>query len=259
MSRKPRNLQLGYSYHITTRCNNRAFNLAARECREVFLSVIKKAKDKYKFKLYALCIMLNHVHYLIEPEQPEDLPKIMHFINWYSAMCFNRMLRKTGHFWEARYYAHGFPPTDKERALNTLRYIHANPKAAGMRQGFFYEFSNYGTYEQLTDDGLTQWHPAFLELGKTLDECAQKYRGFCRRYKPKQKSASKSQWGNKLLAGINVAPRKKGKQQSENQLTLWDAECQECQVVRLGDGVAQKFQIANRTMAKNAPDGYITG
>ncbi|TRV45156.1 MAG: transposase, partial [Microcystis panniformis Mp_MB_F_20051200_S6D] len=23
MSRKPRNLQAGYSYHVTTRCNNR--------------------------------------------------------------------------------------------------------------------------------------------------------------------------------------------------------------------------------------------
>jgi len=128
-----------------------------------------------------------------------------------------------------------------------------------MRQGFFYEFSNYGTYERLTDDGLTQWHPAFLELGKTLDECVQKYRGFCRRYKPKKKLASKPRWGSKLLAGINVAPPKKDKQQSETQLTLWEnAGNAECQVVGLGDGVAQKFTQANRTMAKNAPDGYIT-
>ncbi|MDB9407532.1 MULTISPECIES: hypothetical protein [Microcystis] len=29
-----------------------------------------------------------------------------------------------------------------------------------MRSGFFYDFSNYGSYERLTDDGLTQWHPA---------------------------------------------------------------------------------------------------
>jgi len=97
MPRKPRNLQAGYSYHITIRCNNREFKLQKRECREVFLYAIKKALNKYKFKLYALCIMSNHVHYLIEPAQPEDLPKIMHFLNWYTAMCFNRMLRRTGH------------------------------------------------------------------------------------------------------------------------------------------------------------------
>ena len=53
------------------------------------------------------------------------------------AMCFNRMLNRTGHFWEKRYHSSGFPTTDKERALNTLRYIHANPKAAGCCFGFF--------------------------------------------------------------------------------------------------------------------------
>ena len=166
---------------------NREFKLSRRDCREVFLYAIKKAPDKYQFKLYALCIMSNPVHYLIEPAQSEDLPKIMHFLNWYTAMCFNRMLKRTGHFWEKRYYCDGFAPSDRERALNTLRYIHGNPKAAKMRKGFFYDFSNYGSYERLTDDGLTQWHPAFLQLGSTLEECAQKYRGFCQKYKPKGK------------------------------------------------------------------------
>ena len=99
-------------------------------------------------------------------------------------MSFNALLNRKGHFWEQRYTCHGFPNSDKERALNTIRYIHANPKAAGMKEGFFYDFSNYGTYEQLTTDGITQWHPAFFELGPSLSECADRYKGFCRRYKP---------------------------------------------------------------------------
>ncbi|MGD1804749.1 hypothetical protein ACP6PL_04810 [Dapis sp. BLCC M126] len=99
-------------------------------------------------------------------------------------MSFNALLNRKGHFWEQRYTCHGFPNSDKQRALNTIRYIHANPKAAGIREGFFYDFSNYGTYEQLTTDGITQWHPAFFELGTSLEECADKYKGFCRRYTP---------------------------------------------------------------------------
>ncbi|WP_072207784.1 transposase [Mastigocoleus testarum] len=74
MPRSPRNLQSGYSYHVTTRCNNREFRLTRLECREVLLYAIKKAQQKYGFKLYALCIMSNHVHSLLEPAQPEDLP-----------------------------------------------------------------------------------------------------------------------------------------------------------------------------------------
>ncbi|MEH2309116.1 transposase [Nostoc sp.] len=60
--------------------------LTRLECREVFIYAVKKAQEKYKFKLYALCIMNNHVRYLLEPKQPEDLPKIMHWLNWYKAL-----------------------------------------------------------------------------------------------------------------------------------------------------------------------------
>ncbi|MGB5633803.1 MAG: transposase, partial [Waterburya sp.] len=219
MPRKPRNLQPGYSYHITTRRNNREFKLSKRECREVFLYAIHKALDKYGFKLYALCIMSNHVHYLLEPAFPEDLPKIMHFLNWYTAMCFNRMLRRTGHFWEKRYFCDGFPSKDRDRALNTLRYIHGNPKAAKMRYGFFYDFSNYGSYERLTDDGLTQWHPAFLRLGSSLEECARKYKGFCQRYKPKEKKTpNRCHWGSKLLVGVHLSS-------VSGRIPMFEGEC----------------------------------
>ncbi len=204
MPRKCRHFQTEYAYHVTIRCNNREFKLQRLECREVFLYAIKKAIDKYKFKLYAVCIMSNHIHYLIEPALPDDLPKIMQFLNWYTAMCFNRMLNRTGHFCQKRYFCDGFRASDKERALNTLRYIHGNPKAAKMRSGFFYDESNYGSYDQLTHDGLTQWHPAFLTLGNNLEECARKYRGFCKRYNPQSKPARKSNWGNKLLAGLDL-------------------------------------------------------
>jgi putative transposase len=224
MPRKRRHFQTGYAYHITIRCNNREFKLQRLECREVFLYCLKQAIEKYKFKLYAVCIMSNHIHYLIEPALPDDLPKIMHWLNWYTAMCFNRMLNRTGHFWEKRYFCDGFPASDKERALNTLRYIHGNPKAAKMRSGFFYEFSNYGSYDQLTDDGLTQWHPAFLQLGSSLSECARKYRGFCKRYNPKSKPARKCHWGNKLLAGLDLKGGKGAREEVKSSSSCSPAE-----------------------------------
>ena len=223
MSRQSRDLKLSYCYHITIRCNNREFRLTRFECREVLLYAIKRCQAKYDFQVNALCIMSNHIHYLITPKQPEDLPKIMHWLNWYTAMCFNRMLNRTGHFWEKRYHSTGFPVTDQRRALNTLRYIHANPKAAGMQQGFFYDFSNYGSYERLSNDGLTTWHPAFLALGATLDLCAAAYRKFCERYKPKPKPEIKNHWGSKLLEKLIGRKRKPDKKaNSPGQLKLWD-------------------------------------
>ncbi len=241
MPRKPRELKPGYCYHVTTRCNNREFKLLRHECREVFIYVLNKAIAKYQFKLYAVCIMSNHVHYLIEPKQPEDLPKIMQYINWYTAMCFNRMLNRSGHFWEKRYFSGGFPKDDYQRALNTLRYIHANPKAAGVQHGFFYDFSNYGIHERLGDDGLTEWHPAFLSLGESLDECAKKYKGFCHKYKPKPKSERKYHWGKKLLPKVLKIRDKKKRSPGQTKLPWAVDETYKAEIRE----VAEKFVVAN--------------
>ena len=110
---------------------------------------LAKKKNKDRFKLYALCLISNHVHDLLEPAQPADLPRLMHWLNWYSARCFNRMLRRTGHFWERRYHGSGFARDDHVRALNPLRSIHGNPRAAGIQTSFFYRYSNDASYARL--------------------------------------------------------------------------------------------------------------
>ncbi len=123
-----------------------------------------------------------------------------------------------------------------------------------MQQGFFYDFSNYGIHDRLGDDGITQWHPAFLALGKTLDECAAAYRKFCKQYRPKPKSEKKNHWGNRLLAGLKV--KGKPKQAARGQLCLpWGEWEVSGEVIE----VAEKFifancynpQIAGRILQKN--------
>jgi REP element-mobilizing transposase RayT len=95
--------------------------------------------------------MSNHVHYLIRPAQPADMPRLMHWLNGYSAMLLNRLLRRRGHFWERRYHAAAVPDRD---------FGHANPRTAGMLQGYAYAYSNYRSSSRPADDGLSAWHPA---------------------------------------------------------------------------------------------------
>jgi len=111
--------------------------------------------------------------------------------------------------------------------------------------------SNYGSYEKLTNDGLTQWHPAFMQLGQTLDECAYKYRGFCNRYKAKSKPARKCHWGNKLLAGINFYSSKKSKRSGSSNFEATSSSSSSwagCQVseTRSVSAVARQFIDANQ-------------
>jgi REP element-mobilizing transposase RayT len=96
--------------------------------------------------------MANHLHLLLQPAQVRDLPRIMQWIGWYSTMALSRLTGRCGHFWEARYFSTPIDPGDTRRVLATLRYIHANPKAASLRKGFHDPYSNYGHYERLEGD-----------------------------------------------------------------------------------------------------------
>ena len=127
--------------------------------------------------------MANHIHLLIKPDDASQLPKLMHWVGWYASMLLNRLSGRCGHFWEARYYAIPIAPEDHRRALNTLRYIHANPKAAGVRKGFYDPYTNYGHYSRLEADVLSDWHPSFLQLAPALTGCAKRYQRFCQNYR----------------------------------------------------------------------------
>ncbi len=126
MSRTPRCLPQGHAFHITLRCNSRQFLIAKALRRDVVLAVLKKAQQKFAVKVYGLCLMANHLHLLLKPEDAKDLPRLMHWFAWYSAMALNRLSGRCGHFWEARYFSTPIHTKDHRRILNTLRYIHDN-------------------------------------------------------------------------------------------------------------------------------------
>jgi putative transposase len=109
----------------------------------------------------------------------KNLPRIMHWISWCAAMALNRLRGRCGHLWEARYYSTPIDPAARRRVLATLRYIHPNTKAAGVRKGFHDPYSNYGHYERLEGDGLSEWHLAYLQVAPTLEGCARRYAHYC--------------------------------------------------------------------------------
>ena len=102
MGRSPRQLPPGHSFHITLRCNCRQFLIAKGLRRDVLLAVLYKSKQKVPHKLYAVCLMANHLHLLLRPDDASELPKLMHWIGWYSAMALNLLSDRCWHCWETK-------------------------------------------------------------------------------------------------------------------------------------------------------------
>jgi putative transposase len=79
--------------------------LMPEEEKKLMLSVIERAKKRYRFQLKNFCIMNNHFHLLIKPGEGESLSRIMQWILSVFAMAWNRKHNLRGHVWGERFYS----------------------------------------------------------------------------------------------------------------------------------------------------------
>ncbi len=91
-------------------------------------SILHFAGDRYD--LGAWCVMPNHVHLIISPKAGHDLAGILHTIKRHSASEANKVLGRTGAFWQKESYDHMI--RDADDYWNQRIYILGNPKSAGL-------------------------------------------------------------------------------------------------------------------------------
>lgn len=143
MSRKPRIHYEGALYHVIVRGNNRAYIFKSVENKEEYKKIVSKYKKRYRFKLYAYCIMDNHVHMLIEVGDV-PLSKIMQGIQQVFTQRYNRKNRSTGHVFEQRYKSY---LCDRDAyLLSLIRYIHQNPVRSKLTDGINYQWNSHKEY-----------------------------------------------------------------------------------------------------------------
>ncbi len=84
--------------------------------------------DGDRYELLAWSVMPNHVHVLLTPREGHELEKIIQSWKTHSATQANRMLGKSGTFWQEEYYDHVV--RDGEDLKHQVKYILANPGKA---------------------------------------------------------------------------------------------------------------------------------
>jgi len=116
---------------------------------EKFLQILKDCKAISEFKLYAFCLMGNHIHLLVhEVEEPIDqfMKRVAtRFVYWY-----NIKYQRIGHLFQDRFKSE--PVEDDAYFLTVLRYIHQNPvKARLCKEVDAYKHSSYNEFFKNSD------------------------------------------------------------------------------------------------------------
>ncbi|MGH9421649.1 MAG: transposase [Thermoanaerobaculia bacterium] len=134
----------GAVYHAISRGIERRSIFSDDVDRERYLGILERAVARFRFQLYAYCLMDNHVHLAIEVGKV-PLSRIMRSVNTSYAGYFNVRHRRSGYLFQSRYKA--FLVDGEEYLLSLIRYIHENPVRAGIVAGALdYTWSSHRSY-----------------------------------------------------------------------------------------------------------------
>lgn len=138
MARRPRVFAPGLLYHVIVRGNQGRKTFRFDDDYRAYLDRLERYRVKFRVRIYAYCLMPNHVHLLLESGSA-PLSKFMQGLQQSYTQYFNRSYRKVGHLFQGRYKA---IICDEDKYLLTLvRYIHLNPVRAGLAkrpEGYIY-------------------------------------------------------------------------------------------------------------------------
>ncbi|MEJ5362740.1 MAG: transposase [Spirochaetota bacterium] len=174
MARKLRVQLPELTYHITSRCIEWKNYLEEDYFKACFEEILRKAKQKYPFKLIAYCIMDNHIHIVIHTlEDGAPISRIVQYIKARFAELYNKITGRTGPFWNER-YKDSIIQFDKDGfhyLLWLLWYLAYNPIRKRLcSDPTKYHYSSIRAYlDEKANIGVPiDHHEYFLQLGETF-------------------------------------------------------------------------------------------
>lgn len=144
MPRQARKKSESGIYHVILRGINRQQIFEDKDDSNKFIEILKKCKTLSEFKLFAYCLMGNHIHLLIK-EEKEPTEKIFKRICSRYVYWYNVKYQRVGHLFQDRFKSE--PVENDSYFLTVIRYIHQNPVKAGLCKNIKdYKYSSYAEY-----------------------------------------------------------------------------------------------------------------
>jgi REP element-mobilizing transposase RayT len=174
MARPPRLQASGTLHHVIARGNERREVFRDDRDREEYLERIAIYRGRFGFRLYAYCLMPNHVHLAVE-QGSAPLSSFLHALQGAYTQSFNRRYGRVGHLFQGRYKS--FLVDSERYFLALIRYIHENPvKAAMVREPHAYPWSSDRFFRAGVGPPWLDLDGALALMGPSRREARRKYR-----------------------------------------------------------------------------------
>jgi len=176
MPRKSRIAFANCPHHIVQRghCRNDVF--FSDYDRADYLGTLVECRESLRLKIYAYCLMNNHVHLVVDPgAKPSTISKLMKRLAGRHARRLNLRNSWSGSIWESRFKC---SPIDSDRYLLTCgRYVDLNPVRAGIVSvPEAYVWSSYRARAGFIDCDWLDSDPAIEALARTASRQRERYR-----------------------------------------------------------------------------------
>jgi putative transposase len=152
----------GMPHHVTHRGIRRSDVFWDDADRLYYLELLRMACRTFLLRVWAYCLMTNHVHLVAVPERLDSIGKVFHWAHGKYDSYFNEKYALTGNLWERRPHS---AVLDDRHAMASVRYVERNPVRAGMvPRASDYRWSSARVRCGLAYDSLLDpsWPPAGL-------------------------------------------------------------------------------------------------
>ena len=161
-------------HHVTQRGARRQRVFFSAGDGRLYLRLLKEGCEKAKTRIWAWCLMPNHVHLILVPAHEGGLRAALAEPHRRYAAAVNRRSDWKGHLWQERFASF---PMDEAYLLACARYVELNPVRAGLvARPEQWMWSSARDHLGLGADGLTEtsalldrWPDWRTVLGSGLD------------------------------------------------------------------------------------------
>ena len=129
MARLARVVAPGLPHHVTQRGNRRQPVFFAAADYRTYLHLLKRQADRWGLEVWAYCLMTNHVHLIVVPQEAQSLACGIGETHRRYTRHINFREGWRGYLWQGRFASF---PLDEPYLMAAMRYVERNPIEAGL-------------------------------------------------------------------------------------------------------------------------------